>query len=221
MTTVHSAPAAGDTATARPAPGRGLLLVAAIVLGGFGNLANILFGYNGEDLTMAWLADHPSAWAAGTYGTAFNVLGILALLAAVCALVRGRGAAWARVSLVTGSVGAALYAVSAAVPTGFTALATQTVVPPADATAVLGHLRGEDLIEPAVAFPGFLLLLVAQITITVALIRSRAVPLWVPVLFLAGGVLAVLFAGGGLVPALLVVPQFVAMVAIGWYARVN
>jgi hypothetical protein len=70
-----------------------------------------------------------------------------------------------------------------------------------------------------VAFPGFLLLLVAQIAITVALIRSRSVPLWVPILFAAGGVPAVLLAGSGMVAALVAVPQFVAMVAIGWYAR--
>lgn len=219
MTTIHTASAAGDTTATRTVTTSGLLLVVAIVLGGIGNLANILFGYNGADVTIAWLADHQSAWAATTYGTALNALGILAVLAAVCVLARPRGSAWATVSLVTGSIGTALYAVSAAIPTAPAALATQTVVPPADAAALLDHLLAEDLTQPAVAFPGFLLLLVAQIAITVALIRSRSVPLWVPTLFLAGGVLAVLLAGSGMVAALAAAPQFVAMVAIGWCAR--
>ena len=219
MTTIHTAPATGDPTAAPISSARGLLLVVAIVLGGIGNLANILFGYNGAEVTIAWLTDHQSAWAAATYGTALNLLGILALLVAVCVLARRRGAGWATASLVAGSVGAALYAVSAAIPVAPAALATQTAVRPAGAAALLDHILAEDLTQPAVAFPGFLLLVVAQLTITVALIRSRSVPLWVPILFLVGCVLAVVFAGSGLVSALLAVPQLVAMVAIGWYAR--
>jgi len=69
-----------------------------------------------------------------------------------------------------------------------------------------------------VAFPGFLLLLVAQITITVALIRSKALPLWVPIVFAAGFVLETALAGNGGGTTPLWIPQIVAEVAIGWYA---
>ncbi|GAA4708472.1 DUF4386 family protein [Phytohabitans rumicis] len=217
MTTIQATAATVDTP--RGSGTRGLLLLVAIVLGGLGNLANLLAGYNGDHVRIAWLADHQSAWIAATYGTALNVLGILALLAAVCTLVRGRGAAWATVSLAVGALGTALYAVSAAIPMALLGLGTQTTVPAADAEALLEYVRDQDLTQVGVAFPGFLLLLVAQITITVALVRSRALPAWVPILFIVGGVLAVLFAGGGPLSALLALPQYVAMVAIGWHAH--
>jgi len=217
MTTIQATRPTVDT---RPAGAtRRLLLLVAIVLGGLGNLANLLSGYNGDHVTVAWLADHQSAWVAATYGTALNVLGILALLTAVCVLVRERGAAWATVSLAVGALGTALYAVSAAIPMALTGFGTQTTVPAADASALLDYVTGQDVTQPAVAFPGFLLLLVAQITITVALVRAKTVPAWVPILFIAGGALAVVFAGGGTLSAALALPQFAAMVAIGWYAR--
>ncbi len=203
---------------ARPTSTRMALLVAAIVLGGLGNLANILFGWNGDGLTVEWFASHQQAWIASTYGSALNALGLFALLVAVCVLVKGRGAAWATVSLVIGSLGTALYAVSAAIPVAFTAMGTQTVVPPAQATQLIDYFHRHELTQPAVAFPAFLLLTLTQITVTVALIRSRAVPLWVPIVFIAFGAVAIVFAASGVLTAVLTVPQIVAMVAIGWYA---
>ena len=204
--------------TARPTTTRMALLVAAIALGGLGNLANLLFGWNGDDLTVEWFASHQQAWVASTYGNALNALGLFALLVAVCVLVKGRGAAWATVSLVIGSLGTALYAVSAAIPVAFTAMGTQTVVPPAQAAQLADYFHRHEMTQSAVAFPSFLLLTITQITITVALIRSRAVPLWVPIVFLAFGALAIVFAASGVLTAVLTVPQIVAMVAIGWYA---
>jgi hypothetical protein len=61
-------------------------------------------------------------------------------------------------------------------------------------------------------------MLVAQILVTVALLGARTVPLWVPILFIAGAVIEVALAGGGVLTALATVPQTVATVAIGWYA---
>jgi hypothetical protein len=204
--------------TARPTSTRMALLVAAIVLGGLGQLATILFGWNGDGLSVEWFTNHQQAWIASTYGNALNALGLFALLVAVCVLVKGRGAAWATVSLVIGSLGTALYAVSAAIPIAFTPVGTQTVVPPDQAARLIEYFHRHDVTEVAVAFPAFLLLTVTQITVTVALIRSRAVPLWVPIVFIAFGALAIVFAASGVLTAVLTVPQIVAMVAIGWYA---
>jgi hypothetical protein len=44
------------------------------------------------------------------------------------------------------------------------------------------------------------------------------VPLWVPIVFLLGGVVETVFAGGGALTAVLTVPQIVAEIIIGWYA---
>lgn len=179
------------------------LLVGAIALGGAGQLANTLFGWNGDDLTPEWLADHRHAWIAATFGNAFLALGLIALVIAICVLVRGRGAGWATTGLVLGSVGAVLHAVSAAIP-----------------TVVADEARLEST-QTFVALPSFLLLTLTQIVVTVALVRSRAVPMWVPVVFLVSGLLGVVFAGSGALTAALALPQIVAMVAIGWFARAH
>jgi hypothetical protein len=202
-----------------PLPARTLLLLVAIVAGWLGSVWNTLAGYNGNvDISVSWLANHQNAWIAATYGSALTAIGIVALLLAVCVLVRTRGAAWATAALAAGALGTALYAVSAAVPMQVLALGEQPVVNATQATALVDYLARHDTIQAGVAFPGFLLLLVAQLLATVALFRSRAVPLWVPILFLVGAVVEVALAGGGLVTAVATIPQTVAMVAIGWYA---
>jgi hypothetical protein len=177
-----------------------VLVLVAIVLGGLGNLASLAFGFDEGEVSVAFAAEHPSSWAAATYGTALLGLGLIALFVAVCALVRGRGSAWATVTLAVGSIG------------------TQNVVSTDQASALLDYLHTHDLTQAGAGFPAFLLLLVAQITLTVALIRSRAVPLWIPIVFLTGGVVETLFAGNGVLTAALTIPQIAAEIAIGVYA---
>jgi hypothetical protein len=197
---------------------RMFLLLVAIVLGGVGQVAGLMFGIDQGEVPVAWAATHQSAWAGATYGAALTGLGLIALLAAVCVLVRRRGAGWATVSLAVGSLGTFLYVASAAIPVAVLGMGKQTIVPAAQANALVEYLGRQDMTQAGVAFPGFLLLLVTQITVTVALIRSRAVPLWVPIVFLAGGVVETLFAGNGALTAALTVPQIAAGIAIGWYA---
>ncbi len=202
----------------RPPSSRTFLLLVAIVLGGIGNLVNAMYGIPGGDVTVEWAAKHPSAWAAAMYGNALLGLGLLAVLAAVCVLVRRRGAAWATVSLAVGSLGTFLLMVSAPALAVFIPIGKQNVISSAQASALIDYFAKHDMTQVAVAFPAFLLLLVTQLTVAVALIRSRAVPLWVPIVFLAGGVVETVFAGGGALTAALTVPQIVAEIAIGWYA---
>jgi hypothetical protein len=215
-TNTLSAPPRAAATAARSA--RMLWALIALVLGGVGTLVLHLGGSDHGDVSPSWLAGHPAAWAATFYGGAFAVLGLAALLVTVCVLVRDRGRTWATVSLVIGSIGAAFWAVTVAATMSVAAMGTQKIVNADQANALTAYLHEQDLSQPAVAFSGFLLLLVTQITITVALIRSRAVPLWVPVVFIAGGLLDTAFAGRGALTAALSLPQFVATVAIGWYA---
>jgi len=207
----------GGGAPARyPLPSRALLLLVAIVAGVLGSTWNLLAGYwGGTDLTRQWLADHQSAWIASTYGTALEAMGLAAVLVAVCVLVRGRGAAWATVSLATGTVGLFLYAVSSAMQMQLLGLGKQTVISADQTVALLDYLHKHDTIQAGVAFPGFLLLLVAQVAITVALFRSRVLPIWVPIVFIVGAVLRVALSNGGVVSAVAAIPQAAAMVAIG------
>lgn len=202
-----------------PLPGRTLALLVAIVLGFVGNMWYSLAAYHGDaDIKLSWLTAHQSAWVAATYGTAVNALGVIAVLLAVCILVRGKGSAWATTALVVGAIGTVLYVVSTAVPMQMLGLGKQSVITPQQTSSLIDYLSKHDHIQGAVAFPGFLLLLVAQIAVFVALLRSRAVPLWVPIVFLVGGILDALFASGGAVTAICEIPQAVAMIALGWYA---
>src|SRR5437764_8156313 len=132
-----------DTTTVddrRPLPTRMFLVLVAIVLGAIGNLVNLVYGLDDGTVSVDWAARHQSAWAASTYGSALTAMGLIALLAAVCALVRRRGATWATVSLAVGSLGTFLYAVSAAIPVAVIGMGTQAVVSRADASALVDYL---------------------------------------------------------------------------------
>jgi Domain of unknown function (DUF4386) len=217
MTLNLEAPA--SEATARTSTRTRLLLVlVAIAIGGIGNVIATLNAPPSGDSTLDWAAGHQSAWASGLFGNALAGLGLVALLAAVCALARRRGARWATVSLAIGSLGTFLFVVSSGVTTVYLPIAKQTVLTPAQTTALADYLAQHDMSQGAVAFPAFVLLLITQITLTVALIRSRAVPLWVPIVFLAGGAMETVFAGSGALTAVLTVPQIIAEIVIGWYA---
>jgi hypothetical protein len=218
---VTASPSVSGAADTRrgPLPSRMLLLVVAIVVGELANLWNILAGYNGDKITVSWLSAHQSAWLPATAGPALLGIALVALLLAVCTLVRDRGATWATVALVTGGLGTAMWVVSAAVPMAARGMGTQTIVPAAQAQSLVDYLgKQAGGIDSGFQFPAFLLLLVMQIAVTGALIRSRAVPLWMPILFIVGAVVETVFASGGALTAVCTVPQIVAMVAIGWYA---
>jgi hypothetical protein len=202
-----------------PLPSRTILLLVAIVLGALGNLWNTLAGYSGNtDISTSWIAAHHSAWIAATYGAALNAMGIVALLLAVCVLVRSRGATWATIGLAVGTFATFLYAVATAVPMQALATNGQSVVSAVQLQSLVTYMGQHDSIQAGVAFPSFLLLLVTQIAVTVALFRSRTLALWVPILFIAGAVVQVAFADGGLLTAASIIPQTIANVAIGWYA---
>jgi hypothetical protein len=52
--------------------------------------------------------------------------------------------------------------------------------------SLISYTGTHDMIQDSVGFPVFLLLLIMQIAVTVALIRSRTIQLWVPILFVVG-----------------------------------
>ncbi len=63
------------------------------------------------------------------------------------------------------------------------ALHGQTVVSPAATQSLISYIAKHDTIQDSAGFPAFLLLLIMQIAVIIALIRSRTIPLWVPILF--------------------------------------
>jgi hypothetical protein len=115
---------------------------------------------------------------------AFAVLGV-ALSLVVCMLARSRGAAWATVGAVVTSLGGIAFAMGAF---GFASLAwyatDTTAIPVESGTEFLKYAVDNPQHGMVLQMAGFLLFTVGSILLVVALIRSRSVPVWLPIAFL-------------------------------------
>jgi hypothetical protein len=111
------------------------------------------------------------------FGTMAVMLGL-----AVCVLVRARGSRWANAGAVLASLGGVLYAMGAFAFAAFSWYATETDAISAKAgTALMEHAEDnpEHILLPQMA--GFLLVTLALVAISVALLRARTTPTWLPV----------------------------------------
>lgn len=116
---------------------------------------------------------------------AFAVVGIT-LSIVVCGFARSRGAVWASIGAVLTTLGGIALAMG---EFGFAALSwysTETdAVPVAEGTKLLDYTVNHPEHGMVVQMAGFLLFTLGSILLIVALIRSRAVPLWLPIASLA------------------------------------
>ena len=110
------------------------------------------------------------------FGTMAVMLGL-----AVCVLVRARGSRWANAGAVLASLGGVLYAMGAFAFAAFSWYATETeAISAKTGTALMEHAEDnpEHILLPQMA--GFLLFTVGSVLLSVALLRARSVPLWIP-----------------------------------------
>lgn len=116
--------------------------------------------------------------------TGFAVVAVT-LSIAVCALARARGAVWATVGAAVTTLGGIVYAMGAF---GFAAIiwyATETdAVSVADGTRLLDHAVDHPEHGMVLQMAGFLFFTIGSLVLSVALIRSRAVPRWLPIAFI-------------------------------------
>jgi len=100
-------------------------------------------------------------------------------------LARSRGAVWASVGAVITTLGGIAYAMGAF---GFVAViwyATETdAVSVAEGTKLLDYSVDHPEHGMVVQMAGFLLFTIGSVVLSVALIRARTVPLWLPIAFL-------------------------------------
>ncbi|WP_329002852.1 DUF4386 domain-containing protein [Kribbella sp. NBC_00709] len=156
-------------------------------------------------------------WGLLVFLSANLVLNVLAQALLTVFLVRRRGAAWATAGGLIMWIGTALYAVGVAGWAATYYFATAPGVDAAAGTSVmdqaaddLAHLFGPMIIGSALVALG-------TVIQAVGLFRSRAVPRWIPLLWLTI-VLTFVIPGNGWVGLLTAVPMTAASIGTAYYA---
>ena len=155
-------------------------------------------------------------WGLLTLMSASLVLNVPAQALAAVMLTDGRGAAWTTVGAAVMWLGTGLYAVGVA---GWAATYYFLTDPTFDAdrgAALLERVEDDPRLFAA-AVAGAVLVALGTVTQAVGLLRSRAVPRWVPILSLAI-VLTFFLPGEGVLGLVFGLPVAVASTAIGYFA---
>jgi hypothetical protein len=128
-------------------------------------------------------------------------------------LVRGRGSAWATVGAVVMWIGTALYAVGGA---GWAAAYYFATAPGVD-PSVIERINDDAAHVFGVMIPGALLVAVGTVIQVVGLWRSRAVPRWIPLLWLTI-VPTFIVPGNGVAGLITALPMTAASLGTAYYA---
>jgi hypothetical protein len=155
-------------------------------------------------------------WTLLTVMSTSLVLNVPAQALAALLLTRRRGAAWTTVGAGLMWLGTGLYAVGVAGWASVYFFATDPVLDSASSTQLLDR-AAEDPRLFAVAIPGAVLVALGTLVQAVGLLRSHALPRWVPILSLAV-ILSFVVPGSGIAGAIVGIPIAVAGIAMGYYA---
>jgi hypothetical protein len=132
-------------------------------------------------------------------------------------LVRRRGATWATLGAALMWLGAGMQGAGVAAWAGAYFFPTDPGVDAATGAAVIDQANQDSIHLFAVMIPGALLVVVGTALLSVGLLRSHAVPKWVPILALAT-VLTFVIPGNGLAGLITSVPMAAAAIGLGYYA---
>lgn len=115
---------------------------------------------------------------------AFAVIGIT-LSVVVCALARSRGAVWASVGAVLTSLGGIAFAMGAFAFASLAWYATDTAAIPVESgTEFLKYAVDHPQHGMVMQMAGFLLFTLGAVALSIALLRAKTVPTWLPSAFL-------------------------------------
>ncbi|MFC9690136.1 hypothetical protein ACFTSF_16440 [Kribbella sp. NPDC056951] len=128
-------------------------------------------------------------------------------------LVRTRGAAWATVGGVMMWIGTALYAVGGA---GWAAAYYFATAPGVD-PSVMDRINADSAHVFGVMIPGALLVALGTVVQAVGLFRSKAVPRWIPILWLTI-IATFIVPGNGVAGLVTAVPMTAASLGTAYYA---
>ncbi|GAA0948030.1 hypothetical protein GCM10009554_45250 [Kribbella koreensis] len=168
----------------------------------------------GETYSYADIQPHRTLWWVLLVALATNlVINVPAQALLTVYLVKARGAAWATVGGIIMWIGTALYAVGGGLWASAYYFATAPGVDPSVIERVnddLAHIFG-------VLIPGSLLVAIGTVVQAVGLLRSRAVPRWIPVLWLTI-VATFVVPGNGVAGLITAVPMTAASLGTAYYA---
>lgn len=156
-------------------------------------------------------------WGLLVFLSANLILNVLAQAIATIVLVRRRGAAWATIGGLVMWVGTALYAVGVGGWAAIYYFATDPAVGAAAGTAVMESTADDmaHLFGPIIS--GSLLVAIGTVIQVVGLWRSKAVPRWIPLLWLMI-VPTFIIPGNGAAGLITAVPMTAAAIGTGYYA---
>ncbi|MGW1345745.1 hypothetical protein ACWCOV_32180 [Kribbella sp. NPDC002412] len=152
-------------------------------------------------------------WGLLVFLSAALVLNVPAQALLTTLLVRGRGAAWATVGAVVLWIGTALYAVGGA---GWAAAYYFATAPGVD-PSVIERINDDSAHLFGLLVPGALLVAVGTVIQAVGLWRSRAVPRWIPLLWLTI-VATFVVPGNGVAGLITALPMTAASLGTAYYA---
>lgn len=165
-------------------PARVRIVAAALALGAGAVAAMLLWRPWGERNAFGYGDVAPirdNLWV-GTLIDGFGfAVAAIALSLAVCLLVRDRGSSWANTGAVLGVLGGVAFAMGSFAHAALTWYATSDAISPAAGKVLLDYAEdhGVHVMLPAMA--GFLTVAIAMLVLATALLRSRAVPRWLPI----------------------------------------
>jgi hypothetical protein len=172
---------------------------------------------SGETYTYAAIQPHRALWWGLLVALGANlVINVPAQALLTVLLVRARGAAWATVGGIIMWIGTALYAVGVG---GWATAYYFATAPGVDPSVIerinddMGHVLGA-------LIPGSMLVAIGTVLQAVGLLRSRAVPRWIPVLWLVI-VATFIVPGNGVAGLITAVPMTAAALGTAYYAWKN
>jgi hypothetical protein len=217
---VLSAPASAPTVAVEPTRRARLLIVAALLVltSVFVVVGSLLWTVPAGD----WYVYSDVAPVRASFWLDLTLLGATIALAvplqavAAMSLARGRGATWVTIGAFIAWIGSALLAVTLGGWATTYYVATDPGLDPGAAGALLDRFADDSHLF-GVGEPGSLMISLGTILVGVGLIRSRALPLWIPIL-------SILTVGGTFLPSwgsaslIANVPAAITGIALGWYA---
>lgn len=216
MTTATTTTATVATPAPR-SPRRRVLCAAPLVLGAVVIAALLLVVPWGERNAIDYAAVSPirDAFWIGILTDALAMVAVgIGLGLVVCRLVPGRGAGWAEAGAVLTGVGSVVFALGGF---AYATLAWHTtdasVIEPAAGAALLERAIEQPQHSLLLQIVGFLTFTLGTVLVAVALLRSKAVPRWLPALILVTTVLV--FVSPPRVKDLAQAVQMVALGAVG------
>jgi len=154
------------------------------------------------------------------FGGLANTIMTISLAIATCVLVQKRGSVWATVGAASTLLGGLLFGAGVAAEGAAMGYAGDpAALSPQAGQALLTYINHHPQFYVASIAPGYMLSTLGAVVISVALIRARSVPLWIPLALLVGT--AADFAAPIQFGWIAAVPLVLAFVGMGWFVWVG